>query len=97
MFAGLVDLTADDFAGSGIEYWGFTLWDTPLCNILPYLGAAGDIINSVVSSGGSDLSTRRMVTASPCSCGLQQPLPGHENYDIPRNLGRQVSHQCCVC
>ena len=52
MFAGLVDLTADDFAGSGIEYWGFTLWDTPLCNILPYLGAAGDIINSVVSSGG---------------------------------------------
>ena len=49
---GLVDLTAEDFSGSGIEYTGLPLWDTPLCNILPYLGAAADTINTVVTSGG---------------------------------------------
>ena len=49
---GLVDLTAEDFSGSGIDYTGLPLWDTPLCNILPYLGAAADIINTVVTSGG---------------------------------------------
>ena len=47
-----MDLTAEDFSGSGVQYWGFTLWDTPLCSILPYTGAAADIINSVVTSGG---------------------------------------------
>ena len=45
-------MTAEDFSGSGIEYTGLPLWDTPLCNILPYLGAAADIINTVVTSGG---------------------------------------------
>ena len=68
MFVGLVDLTADDFAGSGIEYWGFTLWDTPLCNILPYLGAAADIINSVVSSGGRVMVSCQMGVSRSAAC-----------------------------
>ena len=50
---------------------------------------------SSVISNGSDM--RRMVTAAPCGCGdsgsdtSSVTVAGHENYDIPRNLGRQVS------
>ena len=39
-----------------------------------------------------------MIAATPCACGGEQAStvqsqtgPGFENYDIPRNLGRQVS------
>ena len=58
---------------------------------------------SGVSTGSAEAGQRRMVAASPCTCGQQQPpqpLQGHENYDIPRNLGRQVraaSHCEIVC
>ena len=48
---------------------------------------------SGASLGSVEAGQRRMVAASPCTCGQQQPpqpLQGHENYDIPRNLGRQV-------
>ena len=54
--------------------------------------------DSVVSSASSEM--RRVVAATPCGCAdsLPAPLtggagggPGYENYDIPRNLGRQVS------
>jgi hypothetical protein len=40
---------------------------------------------------------RRMIAATPCGCSGETPPavqhsgPGFENYDIPRNLGRQVS------
>ena len=56
---------------------------------------------SSVNSCGPDL--RRMIAATPCPCtggttpapangvGQQRPGAGFENYDIPRNLGRQVS------
>ena len=61
--------------------------------------------SGVSSLGSVEAGQRRMVAASPCTCGQQQPpqpLQGHENYDIPRNLGRQVrtlraaSHIVCV-
>ena len=56
---------------------------------------------SVVTNGSAEAGHhRRMVAASPCSCGLQQPLQtmqGHENYDIPRNLGRQVRASSVFC
>ena len=56
--------------------------------------------DSVVSSGSSEM--RRMVAATPCGCGDSVAGSvgsvgsaggpgGYENYDIPRNLGRQVS------
>ena len=53
--------------------------------------------DSVVSSGSSEM--RRMVAATPCGCGDSVTGSvgsaggpgGYENYDIPRNLGRQVS------
>ena len=59
---------------------------------------------SSVNSCGPDL--RRMIAATPCPCtggsstaapgsgsgvGQQRQGAGFENYDIPRNLGRQVS------
>ena len=56
--------------------------------------------SGVSSLGSAEAGQRRMVAASPCTCGQQppQPLQGHENYDIPRNLGRQVSIGCeIVC
>ena len=73
---GLVDLTAEDFSGSGIDYTGLPLWDTPLCNILPYLGAAADIINTVVSSGG-----RIMVN---CQMGVSRLEPMYLHDDQNR-------------
>ena len=54
---------------------------------------------SVNSSYGGDL--RKMIAATPCPCNGQAQAPatsmtgqgpGYENYDIPRNLGRQVSN-----
>ena len=53
-------------------------------------------VSERTASALSEASQRRMVAASPCSCDMQQSLqslqqPGHENYDIPRHLGRQVS------
>ena len=61
-------MTSDDFVGSGIEYWGFTLWDSPLCNILPYTGAAADIINSVVTSGGRVMVSCQMGVSRSSAC-----------------------------
>ena len=50
---------------------------------------------SSITSYGPDL--RKMIAATPCPCSGQEPPggggsqgPGFENYDIPRNLGRQV-------
>ena len=53
-------------------------------------------VSERTASALSEACQRRMVAASPCSCDMQQSLqslqqPGHENYDIPRHLGRQVS------
>lgn len=48
--------------------------------------------DSQVSSGSSSGSElRRKVAATPCGCVDSVAGPGYENYDIPRNLGRQVS------
>ena len=47
------------------------------------------------SSSGSGSDMRRVVAATPCGCADSLAGsgagPGYENYDIPRNLGRQVS------
>ena len=47
--------------------------------------------DSLLSSGSGEM--RRMVAATPCGCGdsVAGSVGGYENYDIPRNLGRQVS------
>ena len=47
-----MDLTADDYYGSGVAYLGFTLWDSPLCSILPYLGVAASYIHTALTQGG---------------------------------------------
>ena len=55
--------------------------------------------NSVLSSSSGSSEMRRMVAAAPCGCGDSElgsvgaggSGAGYENYDIPRNLGRQVS------
>ena len=49
---GLVDLTSDDYYGSGVAYLGFTLWDSPLCSILPYLGVAAHYMHRALAQGG---------------------------------------------
>ena len=48
---------------------------------------------SLASSGSGCGEMRRMVSATPCGCGdsVAGSVGGYENYDIPRNLGRQVS------
>ena len=65
--------------------------------VSPVRRAMSERASSVMSTS-SDM--RRMVAATPCGCGDSGPGEltgtGHENYDIPRNLGRQVSLQTPV-
>ena len=34
------------------NFEGFTLWDSPICSILPYLGAASDFIERALKAEG---------------------------------------------
>ena len=70
----------------------------------PLRRAMSERASSVTSQMSNTSDIRRMITATPCSCdgpgaGQHQQQqggggggPGFENYDIPRNLGRQVGH-----
>ena len=54
-------MSADDFAGSGLTYLGLPLWDSPLCNALPWLGVAADFIQDALDGGGRVLVGCQMV------------------------------------
>ena len=64
----------------------------------PLRRATSERASSVTSHVSANSDIRRMIAATPCSCdgpagGHQQQQvggAGFENYDIPRNLGRQV-------
>ena len=57
----MVDLSAEDFTGSGLTYLGLPLWDSPLCNALPWLGVAADFIQGALAGGGRVLVGCQMV------------------------------------
>ena len=64
----MIDLTAEDFTDSALTYLGLTLWDSPLCNILPHLGLAADFINSAVSSSQKVMVSCQMGVSRSASC-----------------------------
>ena len=64
----MIDLTSDDFQDSGITYLGLTLWDSPLCNILPHLGVAADYINTVLSANKKIMVSCQMGVSRSASC-----------------------------
>jgi protein-tyrosine phosphatase len=49
---GFVDLGPAHYAGSGIHYQGFTLWDSTGTNIAPYFGPAADYLELVLAAPG---------------------------------------------
>ena len=63
-------MTEDDFQNTGIDYLGFTLWDTPICNIFPFLGVAADFINSVISSGKKVMVSCQMGVSRSAVCAM---------------------------
>ena len=68
--AGLVDLTSDDFFGTGVDYLGFTLWDSPICSILPFLGAASDFIDRALKAEGKVMVCCQMGVSRSAACVL---------------------------
>ena len=68
--AGLVDLTSDDFFGTGVDYLGFTLWDSPICSILPFLGAASDFIDRALKAKGKVMVCCQMGVSRSAACVL---------------------------
>ena len=67
-FSGLIDLTAEDFQDCDIKYLGLPVWDSPLCNILPYLGLAADYINTVLTAGKRIMVSCQMGVSRSASC-----------------------------
>ena len=67
---GLVDLCEAHYEGSNIKYLGFPLWDTPMCNITPYLGCAADYINNCIENGGKCLVNCQMGVSRSSSCAM---------------------------
>ena len=67
---GLVDLCQEHYLGSNIKYLGFPLWDTPTCNIIPYLGCASEYIAGAIDSGGKCLVNCQMGVSRSSSCAM---------------------------
>ncbi len=67
---GLVDLSGDHYEGSSIHYMGFPLWDTPTCNLVPYLGCASDFIASALDNNGKCLVNCQMGVSRSASCAM---------------------------
>ena len=67
---GLVDLSESHYAGTDIKYMGFPLWDTPDCNLLPYMGCAADFIGSAIENGGKCLVNCQMGVSRSSSCAM---------------------------
>jgi atypical dual specificity phosphatase/dual specificity phosphatase 3 len=65
-----VDLTADDYYGTGVKYLGFTLWDSPLCSILPFLGVAADFIHRALEAEGKVMVCCQMGVSRSAACVL---------------------------
>jgi len=67
---GLVNLSQDSYVDTGITYLGFPLWDTPTCNIIPYLGCAADFIDSAMAAGGKCLVNCQMGVSRSAACAI---------------------------
>ena len=67
----MIDLGSDDFQDCDISYLGLTVWDSPLCNILPHLGVAAHYINSVLGlHSGRVLVSCQMGVSRSAACVL---------------------------
>ena len=49
---------------------GFTLWDSPICSILPYLGAASDFIERALKAEGRVMVCCQMGVSRSAACVL---------------------------
>ena len=65
-----MDLCQEYYGDSGISYLGFPLWDTPTCNILPFVGCAADFIEEAISGGGKCLVNCQMGVSRSASCAM---------------------------
>lgn len=63
-------MTEDDFQDTGIEYVGFTLWDSPICNIIPYLGVAADVISTAINDDKKVLVSCQMGVSRSAVCAM---------------------------
>jgi protein-tyrosine phosphatase len=69
---GLVDLTQGHYEESStIKYLGFPLWDTPMCNIIPYMGCAAEYIAQAINEcGGKCMVNCQMGVSRSSSCAM---------------------------
>ncbi|TRY68865.1 hypothetical protein TCAL_05071 [Tigriopus californicus] len=67
---GLVDLSQSHYEGTDIKYLGFPLWDTPMCNIIPYMGCASEFISNAIHGGGKCLVNCQMGVSRSSSCAM---------------------------
>lgn len=75
---GLVDLCQSHYEGTTIKYLGFPLWDTPTCNIIPYMGCASEFIASAIQGGGKCLVNCQMGVSRSSSCAMAYLLIDQE-------------------
>ena len=63
-------MNEDDFQDTGVEYLGFTLWDSPICNVVPFLGVAADFIHTAISSNNAVMVSCQMGVSRSATCAM---------------------------
>ena len=86
-----VDLTPEYYAGSGINYQGFELWDSNQMKILPFFGCANEFILSAMKSGGKCLVHCQMGVSRSCALAMAYMMltEGWDAADVMREFRKR--------
>lgn len=67
---GLVDLSAEHYEGSGINYKGFLMWDSSWFDVRPFINEAVEFIDEALKSGGRCLVNCQMGVSRSSTCAI---------------------------